>query len=332
MFHVDISQLTTSRWDLPEEITRLAHHGFDCLSLWRAKLSDLDRTAAASLLTRAGMRVSSLQWAGGFTGGDGRTFAESIDDAAEAIDAAAVLGAPVLVVHSGCRGGHTRAHARRLMLHALATLAPLAEAAGVTLAVKPLHAAAATGCSFLDRLPEALAVVEDFSDPAVRLALDLWHFGDDPELPRLLPRLAAATAVVQVADRSGPPTVDMERLPVGQGTLPLEPLSLDLLDHGYCADFEFDPVGATAAALGYEEVLAATRRVADSWAHAAAERLLWNRAAAAVWQAAGHRFPDATGLDPERPGWSPSRGSLQLRSAGSRRSQASSQTVSRGCN
>ena len=89
MFHVAISQLTTSRWDLPEEIARLADHGFDCLSLWRAKLSDIGPAAAASLLTGAGMRVSSLQWAGGFTGGDGRTFAESIEDAAEAIETAA---------------------------------------------------------------------------------------------------------------------------------------------------------------------------------------------------------------------------------------------------
>ena len=81
MFHVAISQLTTSRWDLPEEIARLADHGFDCLSLWRAKLSDIGPAAAASLLTDAGMRVSSLQWAGGFTGGGtfaaDRTFADS---------------------------------------------------------------------------------------------------------------------------------------------------------------------------------------------------------------------------------------------------------------
>ncbi|MFM8705300.1 MAG: sugar phosphate isomerase/epimerase family protein [Planctomycetia bacterium] len=331
MFHAAISQLTTSRWELPEEIARLAHHGFDCLSLWRAKLSDCDHATAASLLSRAGMRVSSLQWAGGFTGGDGRTFAESLDDAAEAIDTAAFLGAPVLVVHSGCRAGHTRAHARRLLLHALATLAPLADAAGVTLAVKPLHAAAAAGCSFLDQLPETLALVEEFSDPAVRLALDLWHFGDAPELPGLLPRLAAATAVVQVADRTGPPTVEMERLPVGQGTLPLESLSLALMDHGYSGDFEFDPVGAAVASLGYDQVLAATRRVTDAWAHAVTERLLWNRAAAAVWQTAGNRSA-AAGIDPGLPGWSPMRGTVQLRSAGSRRSQASSQTVSRGCN
>jgi len=332
MFHVAISQLTTSRSELPEEIAGLTGHGFDCLSLWRAKLSDIGHAAAASMLTEAGIRVSSLQWAGGFTGGDGRTFAESIGDAAEAIEAAAAVGAPVLVIHSGCRGGHTRAHARRLLVQALETLAPLAGRAGVALAVKPVHAAAAPGCSFLTRAIDALDLIDDLADPAVRMAVDLWQFGDDPELPRLLPRLAAATAVVQVADRIGLPTQELERLPAGHGTLPLESLVLALIDHGYGGTFEFDPVGDTVAALGYDRVLTETRRVADAWATAAEERLLWSRAAAAVWQTAGHRLAAATaagnGLD-ERP-WSIVGSDGQLRSAGSRRSQASHQIVSRG--
>jgi sugar phosphate isomerase/epimerase len=340
MLHVAISQLTTSRWELPEEIARVADHGFDCMSLWRAKLSDIGPAAAASLLADAGIRVSSLQWAGGFTGGDGRTFAESIDDAAEAIETAATVGAPTLVIHSGCRGGHTRPHARRLLVQALQTLAPIAGAAGVTLAVKPMHLASAAGCSFLNRPVDALELVENVADPAIRMALDLWQFGDDPDLVRLLPRLAAATAVVQVADRNGPPTVELERLPASHGSLPLESLVLALIDHGYAGDFELDPVGDAVASLGYEGVLAETRRVADAWAVAVEERLLWSRATAAVWQTAGSRLAAASAagnainqrlwpagwMTPWSVGWS----NGQFRSMGSRRSHASSQTVSRG--
>ena len=340
MFHVAISQLTTSRWDLAEEIACLTEHGFDRLSLWRAKLSDLGPSAAVSLLNRAGLRVSSLQWAGGFTGGDGRTFAESIADAAEAIETAAAVGAPALVIHSGCRGGHTRAHARRLLVQALNTLAPIARAAGVTLALKPMHPAAGADCNFLTRAVEALELVEEAADPAIRMAVDLWQFGDDPDLVRLLPRLAVATAVVQVADRDGLPTADMERLPVGHGTLPLEALVLSFIDHGYGGDFEFDPVGDRVAALGYERVLAETRRIADAWAAAVEERLLWSRATAAVWQNAGLRMAaaSAAGTVLNQRLWpaawmtygGTSWSNGQFRSAGSRRSQASSQTVSRG--
>jgi sugar phosphate isomerase/epimerase len=171
-----------------------------------------------------------------------------------------------------------------------------------------MHSAAASGCSFLTRPVDALELVEDAADPAIRLAVDLWQFGDDPDLLRLLPRLAAVTALVQVADREGPPTAELDRLPVARGSLPLESLVMAFIDHGYGGDFEFDPVGETVVALGYDRVLEEARRVADAWTMAVEERLLWNRVTAAVWQTPR----------------------LQFFSAGSRRSQASSQTVSRG--
>jgi sugar phosphate isomerase/epimerase len=305
MFEIAISQMTTPRWELSLEVDRLATHGFDAISVWRPKISDLGVAAAAALIAAAGLRVSSVQWAGGFTGGDGRSFDESIDDALEAIETAEVLAAPVLVVHSGCRGGHTRSHARRLLAEALELLATPARQAGVTLAVKPMHPVAAAGCSFVSRLAEAVELVEGFDDPAVRLALDLWHWADDPEVGALGPRLAERTAVVQVADRTGAVGVIEDRLPAGHGRLPLVEVVADLAAHGYRGELEFDPVGETVEILGYEGVLAETRLVASSWS---------DRIAVAV--ESGSR-PAAIGP-------------AHFRGAGSRRSHASSQTVSPG--
>jgi sugar phosphate isomerase/epimerase len=305
MFEIAISQMTTPRWELSLEVDRLAAHGFDAISLWRPKLSDLGVAAAAALIATGGLRVSSLQWAGGFTGGDGRSFDESIDDALEAIETAEALAAPVLVVHSGCRGGHTRSHARRLLAEALELLAAPARQAGVTLAVKPMHPVAAAGCSFVSRLGEAVELVEGFDDPAVRLALDLWHWADDPEVGRLLPRLAERTAVIQVADRTGAAGAIEDRLPAGHGRLPLAEVVADLAAHGYRGELEFDPVGETVEILGYEGVLAETRLVAASWA---------GRIAAAIESGTG---PVGTGP-------------AYFRGAGARRSHASSQTVSPG--
>lgn len=309
-----ISQLTTSRWELPHEVDRLRQHGFERLSLWRPKLSDVGPREAAAILAGGGVRASSLQWAGGFTGGDGRSFRECVDDALEAIEDAAAVGAATLVVHSGGRGGHTRAHARRLLVDALEILAPVARSAGITLALRPLHAAVAERCSFLAGPAEALDVVERIDDRAVRLAIDLWQFGDDPDLLPSLPRLAAATDVVQVADRRGPPTADLERRPAGRGGLPLEQVALALLDAGFAGVFEFDAVGDEVATLGYEAVLAETRVLADGWQRSFADRQPWLRGTS---DSPTH----ATAWDDRR---------VQLRSAGSRRSHASSQSVSRG--
>jgi sugar phosphate isomerase/epimerase len=191
------------------------------------------------------------------------------------------------------------------LAEALELLAAPARQAGVTLAVKPMHPVAAAGCSFVSRLGEAVELVEGFDDPAVRLALDLWHWADDPEVGRLLPRLAERTAVIQVADRTGAAGAIEDRLPAGHGRLPLAEVVADLAAHGYRGELEFDPVGETVEILGYEGVLAETRLVAASWA---------GRMAAEVESGTG-------------PGGA---GPAYFRGAGSRRSHASSQTVSPG--
>jgi sugar phosphate isomerase/epimerase len=312
MFEIAISQMTTSRWDLSVEVAQLVRHGFDAISVWRPKVSDVGVDQAAAMIAAAGLRVSSVQWAGGFTGGDGRSFDESVADAVETIELAEALGAPVVVVHSGCRAGHTRSHARRLLRQALDLLSGRARQAGVTLAVKPMHPVAAEGCSFVGRLAEAVDLVEQVDDPAVRLAFDLWHWGDDAAARSLLPRVAELTAVLQVADRAGPPSPAADRLPAGHGRLPLAELVAELAAHGYRGDIEFDPVGETVEILGYDGVLAETQLVATAW--------LPRLAAAA--EAGFGSGAEAAGPLPLRP--------AHFRAAGSRRSHASSQVVSRG--
>lgn len=260
-----VSELSMLRWDLEEELDHLARHGIDAVGLWRTKLSDVGVASARRLLRRYRRRVSSLQWAGGFTGSDGRNFRESVDDSIDAIGTAAAVGADVLVLHTGCRGGHTLGHAHRLLLEACETLAPVAWNAGVRLAVQPFHPDAAAGGAFLTRLSQAVEWIERFDHPAIGLSLDLWHFGHDPALPELLPRLVRRLFLVKVADRSESPTSGGERLPPGTGRLPLEPLVATLLSLGYAGDVEFDPVGETAEAAGYDQTIRQVRQVADAW-------------------------------------------------------------------
>jgi sugar phosphate isomerase/epimerase len=273
-----ISEMTTFRWGLEEECERYAAHRFPALALWRTKISDVGPETARRLLLRHGLRASSLQWAGGFTGSDGLNFRESVDDAVEAIEAAAFLGAGVLVVHPGCRGGHTVGHAHRLLAEACEVLAPRAWDVGVRLAIRPFHAAASAGCGLLTRLSSTLEWIERFDHPAVGMALDLWHFGHDATVVGLLPALVRRLAVVKVADRVGPPVVDGERLLPGRGTLPLESLVAGLVAHGYRGDVEFEAVGEEVEAAGYEATLGQLRGVADAWARHIAQTHARDRA------------------------------------------------------
>lgn len=134
---LSMNETTTYRWSFEEDVANYARAGVRAMGVWRHKLSDFGEEKAAELLEESGLRVSHLFWAGGFTGSDGRTFRESVDDGLEAVRTAAEIKAQSLVVYSGSRAGHTFNHARRLLREALKEMAPLAAEQGVWLAVEP---------------------------------------------------------------------------------------------------------------------------------------------------------------------------------------------------
>ena len=256
---IAVSQLATLRWGLAEELCHYTEHGFDAISLWRPKLSDLYLCEARELLDSAGVRVSSIQWPGGFTGSEGQTFRESLEDAYEAIDLAEQLDCPLVVLRTGSRAGHTLSHARRLIRLALEELAPAAEAAGVTLVIKP----SLDEASFLTTLDDALVILEASDCANVGLAIDLWSCSEELISLQGSRSVLQRIKIVSVADRTNGISSGYERLPPGAGDLPLTGLLRFLVESGYRGEIEFDPVGQAVSSMGYEELLASLRQYVD---------------------------------------------------------------------
>ncbi len=131
MARLAINELTTFRWSFEEDVEHYATAGIAAIGVWRQKLADFGEEKGAELLAESRLTVSSLQWAGGFTGSCGPSHKENLDDARQAIRLAAALKAGCLIIHSGARGIHTYNHARRLFREALDKLLPVAEDWGV---------------------------------------------------------------------------------------------------------------------------------------------------------------------------------------------------------
>ena len=93
MAELSISETTTFRWSLEEDVAQYSAAGIPAIGVWRHKLSDCGLPQARALAPH-GLKVSHLSWAGGFTGSDGRSYRESVEDAAEALRTAAELDAP----------------------------------------------------------------------------------------------------------------------------------------------------------------------------------------------------------------------------------------------
>jgi sugar phosphate isomerase/epimerase len=269
MAQLAISELTTFRWSFEEDVERYRAAGIPAIGIWRQKLADVGEAKGAKLLAEARLSVSSLQWAGGFTGSDGHTHEESLDDARQAIGTADALHAGCLIIHSGARGVHTHNHARRLFRQALEKLLPLAEERGIALAIEPMHCGSAE-FTFLHCLDETLELVASLDSPALGIALDTGHWGHHPQLLERLPQLAPRLALVQLGDSRQPPRGEPNRCQLGEGTVPLHEIVQRLSASGYDGFYEVELMGEEIEAANYQEILTRSVRAFQRWTSLAA--------------------------------------------------------------
>jgi sugar phosphate isomerase/epimerase len=255
MAQLSISETTTYRWSFEEDVAGYAAAGIPAMGAWRQKLSDCGQSRALELLDQSGLKVSHLLWAGGFTGSDGRTYRESVEDAADALRTAARLGAPSLVVYSGARAGHTHSHARRLIQSALTELLPTAAELGVALAVEPMHPGCAAECTFLTSVDDVLAVLDAVGSEHVKIVLDTYHLGQDPDFVDRIPEIAPHLALVQLGDAKHPPDGEQNRCLLGQGTVPLADIVAALKTAGYDGYYDVELLGEEIEGLDYPKLL-----------------------------------------------------------------------------
>ena len=263
MARLSINEMTTYRWSFEEDVQNYAAAGIPGIGVWRQKLSDFGEEKGIELLNDAGLDVSSLLWAGGFTGSEGRTYKESIDDAREAIRLAAALEAGCLVLYTGARAGHTHNHARRLIKSALAELAPLAAETGVTLAVEPMHSGCAAEWTFLTDLDNALELLKAVDHPSLKLAFDTYHLGHDPSAVSRLAEVRSQIAIVQLGDAKDPPDGEQNRCRIGEGNLPLHDIVRTLDRAGYNGFYEVELMGEEIESADYIDLLAQTKAAFD---------------------------------------------------------------------
>jgi sugar phosphate isomerase/epimerase len=256
MARLAVSELTTFRWSLEEDLQHYKAAGATAIGVWRRKLADTGEQRGAELIAASGLAVSSLQWAGGFTGSDGHSHQESLADARQAIATAAAIGARCLIIHSGARGVHTHNHARRLLKQALAKLLPLAEERGVVLALEPMKVDCGGEFTFINCFEEALKLVAEYKSPAIGLALDTYHWGHQPLLLERIEQLTPRLALVQLGDARDPPHGEPNRCLLGHGTIPLRQIIDRLTAAGYGGFYEVELMGEEIEAADYCEVLA----------------------------------------------------------------------------
>ena len=263
MPRLSMNEVTTFRWTFEEDVQRYLEAGYDAIGVWRQKIADFGEEDGVDLLAESGLRVTNLHWAGGFTGSDGRSLDDAIDDAAHAIRLAGAMDAGCLVVYAGGRNNHTFRHAQRLLRSAIDRLLGLAEAADVTLAIEPMHPACAADWTFLTDLESTITFVESFQSENLKVVFDAYHFGHDRSVVANLSEIVPFTALVQLGDRRKAHNIDHDRCQLGCGIVPLPEIICQLLDAGYRGDFDVELIGQDIELSDYDKLLSTSRHAFD---------------------------------------------------------------------
>lgn len=255
MRQISVSQFTTYHWTFEEDLLRYQTLGYDSIGIWRRKIDDFGHRNAIDMLYDSSLTVSSLNWAGGFTGSDGRSYIDAIDDAVDAISLASKLNAETLIVHPGARNNHTNTHAFRLLESALAQLTPVAEDYGVKLSIELIPGFVESPWTFVHSFSQIDQLLNSFASEQLGLVLDLYHAGlNQPTLDRL-EQFADRINLVQLSDRIDSAIVEENRLLLGQGSVDLAAwiTKLDALD--YTGPIELEVHGVGVEGIDYFERL-----------------------------------------------------------------------------
>lgn len=255
MKKIALSQLTTLRWNLHQEVDAAVQRGISGIGFWRPKLDDIGIDEAMDQLQTSGLRASSLSWVGGFTGSDGRSFSEAVDDAIDAVEHANQLGADTLVVLVGGRNSHIRRHLHKTIRQALVEVNAVAVAHGVSLAIEPFHPGCGDEWSFIHDLRATMDVIASVGSGNVGMVLDTYHVGMDEKVLDFLPTVSEFLQLVQLGDSRHSPLGEMNRCLLGDGRVPIPAILESLAQAAYDGWIEIEVLGQDVERLDYETVL-----------------------------------------------------------------------------
>lgn len=252
------NQATAKHWPLEEVVAGCVDAGVPGIGLWREPVGEYGAQRAARLVRAAGLTVTSLCRGGFFTADDWRT--ENL----RAIEEAATLDCPVLVLVSGGLppGSRDLDGARQRVADGIAELAPHAAAAGVTLAIEPLHPMFCADRCVIATLGQALDIAERFEPGTVGVVVDAYHVWWDDTVYHQIARAGDRLAAFQVCDwvTPLPEGVLLGRALPGEGCIDLRRLRRAVDAAGYTGPVEVEVFHADVWARPGREVLDASVR------------------------------------------------------------------------
>lgn len=182
-----IHTITTRPWEIEQSSEAFSSSGIGGITVWRQALEGRNIVKTGDRLRNDGLEVVSLCRGGFFPATSASRRKLNIDDNLQALDEAAALGAPLIVLVCGADPDQPLATSRDQIRAGLEAIIPRAEELNIKLAIEPLHPMYAADRACVNTLAQANDLCDELGD-GVGIALDVYHVWWDPDLARQIAR------------------------------------------------------------------------------------------------------------------------------------------------
>jgi sugar phosphate isomerase/epimerase len=228
---------TRNQYGFAEAVEACLKQDITAISPWRDQVHKIGLKEAARIVADNGLRVTGHCRGGMFPAADRQKRQVQIDDNLLAIEEAAALGADclVLVVGGLPEGSRDIGAAREMVADGIAAILPAARAAGVPLAIEPLHPMYAADRACVNTLEQALDICDLLGD-GIGVAIDVYHVWWDPKLDSQIARAGAGKRILahHICDWLVPTTdLLLDRGMMGDGVINLKRIRAEIEKAGF---------------------------------------------------------------------------------------------------
>jgi len=195
-----IHTMTTKPWDLPTAVAKYADAGVRGVGLWRQWLEGRSLAESRALMDDHGLKAVSLVRGGFFPGLTTEERRASLDDNFRALDEAAAVGAPQVVLVCGAKPELSLIENRKQITEGIADCIDHAAAVGVKLAIEPLHPMYADCRSAVNTIGQCNDMIDQLGEEWVGIAADVYHIWWDPQLEQEIKRAGKRIIGFHVCD------------------------------------------------------------------------------------------------------------------------------------
>jgi sugar phosphate isomerase/epimerase len=221
-----VSEFSTPNHSYEEDLAAFATGGAEGIGISEGKLPPGDDAESIRKLRESGLKPTICLPATlailpiGMTP-EPTEPAARVETLAASIRRFAAFEPEVVLILTGIPGERDEVEARAVVVDALRRLGEAGRAAGVRIALEPIHLSAKDDFSMVTDLPGAEALLEEAGDDSIGIIFDTWHLWDTPDVLEHARRLAPRFPAVHVNDWRDPTRHWDDRALPGEGVMDL---------------------------------------------------------------------------------------------------------------